>query len=425
MPPATRITRLDNGIRLATVAMPHMASVAVGLWTNAGSRHEAAREHGMAHFVEHMLFKGTPSRSASEISRHIESLGASIDAYTVEDHTAYQLKGPAERFERLFEVASDLYRNPNCDSADIESEKLVIREEIAMVRDQPSQYLEDLISEAVWGSDHPLGRSITGTEESLDGFVRSGVHEFHKRAYSGGNTVVSVAGRIDHDEVIDIIHNRMSDLPKGSAIPFLAAGSPEKDHRFHEEDSKEQAHLALSFRNVDRHDDSRFAHKLLNVVLGENMSSRLFQTIREKMGLCYEVQSDLVSFADSGLLQIYLALSPGNLGEALDGISGILEDIRENGVSDEELEEAKAFLVGQNRISLENTSAQMMWAGETLLFFDDYVDPEECHRRIEEVTPADIRVAARKAFDIDSRCTALIGPESSREVLSEWLGEPV
>ena len=143
MSPSTRVTRLDNGIRLATVSMPHMASVAMGIWAGAGSRHETEREHGMAHFVEHMLFKGTEERSAEEISRHIESLGASIDGFTVEDHTAYQVKGPSEKFGRLFEVLSDLYRNPYLDPTEIDSEKQVIREEIAMVHDQPSQYLDD------------------------------------------------------------------------------------------------------------------------------------------------------------------------------------------------------------------------------------------------------------------------------------------
>jgi predicted Zn-dependent peptidase len=157
MSPSTRVTRLDNGIRLATVSMPHMASVAMGIWAGAGSRHETEREHGMAHFVEHMLFKGTEERSAEEISRHIESLGASIDGFTVEDHTAYQVKGPSEKFSRLFEVLSDLYRNPFLDPTEIDSEKQVIREEIAMVHDQPSQYLDDLISESSHSDIHHLG----------------------------------------------------------------------------------------------------------------------------------------------------------------------------------------------------------------------------------------------------------------------------
>jgi len=421
MPPTTRIHRLDNGIRLATVAMPHMASVSFGLWTDAGSRHETAREHGMAHFVEHMLFKGTPSRSAEEISRHIESLGASIDGFTVEDHTAYQVKGPAERFERLFDVLADLYSNPVLEPEEIESEKAVIREEIAMVRDQPSQYLDDLISEAVWGSGHPLGRSITGTEESLEAFRRSDVFDFHQRAYCGANTVISVAGNIEHDAVHDIVSRRVAEMPKGAPIPFLPGGTSPDRHRFAEEDGQEQSHLALSFRNVDRYDRTRYAHKLLNVILGENMSSRLFQAIREQKGLCYEVQSDLVSFSDAGLLQIYLALSPENLGEALKGIADILADLRENGVSDQELEESKAYIVGQNRISLENTSSQMMWAGETMLFFNDWIDPEDSHRHIEDVTSDDIRSAASLAFDVKTLCSALIGPATSQDVLGEWL----
>lgn len=421
MPPATSIHRLDNGIRLATVSMPHMASVSVGLWTDAGSRHETEHEHGMAHFVEHMLFKGTPTRSASDISRHIESLGASIDGFTVEDHTAYQVKGPAERFAKLFDVLADLYRSPSLDPREIEFEKQVIHEEIAMVRDQPSQYLEDLISEAVWGPEHPLGRSITGTDESLDAFKRSDVFDFHQRAYSACNTVISVAGNINHDEVLEVISKRFGDLPKGNPISFIPAGTIRESHRFHEDEGQEQSHLALSFRNVNRYDETRFAQKLLNVILGENMSSRLFQTIREQKGLCYEIQSDVVSFSDAGLLQIYLALSPGNLRKALAGISDILSDLRENGVRDEELEEAKAFLIGQNRISLENTSSQMMWAGETLLFFNEWIDPEGIHRKIEEVTSADIRQAARRAFEENTRCTALIGPPSSLEVLDGWL----
>ena len=421
MPSTTRIHRLDNGIRLATVSMPHMASVAFGLWTDAGSRHESDREHGMAHFVEHMLFKGTPTRSAEEISRHIESLGASIDGFTVEDHTAYQVKGPAERFEPLFDVLADLYSNPVLEPEEIESEKEVIREEIAMVRDQPSQYLDDLISEAVWGAWHPLGRSITGTEESLEAFKRGDIFDFHRRAYCGANTVISVAGNIEHEAVYDIVSRRVAGMPKGAAIPYLPGGASPDSHRFAEEDGQEQSHLALSFRNVDRYDKSRYAHKLLNVILGENMSSRLFQTIREQKGLCYEVQSDLVSFSDAGLLQIYLALSPENLAEALKGISDILADLRENGVSDQELAESKSYIVGQNRISLENTSSQMMWAGETLLFFDDWIDPEESHRHIEEVTSKEIRAAASLAFEVDSLCSALIGPEASQEVLGEWI----
>lgn len=422
MSPSTRVLTLDNGLRLATIAMPHMASVSMGVWTGAGSRHETAREHGMAHFVEHMLFKGTTQRSAEEISRQIESLGASIDGFTVEDHTAYHVKGPAEHFGRLFDVLADLYRDPEFDPTEIDAEKQVIREEIAMVHDQPSQHLDDLISEAVWGRDHPLGRSITGTEESLETFRRADVLDFHQRAYCGRNTVVSVAGNIDHDAVADFVVSRLGDLPAGSPASGDAAGSSEERHRFHEDNGQEQAHVALSFRNVDRHDPARYANKLLSVVLGENMSSRLFQVVREQLGLCYEIQSDLVSFADAGLLQVYLALGPTHLSEALDAISGIVGDLRERGVSLRELDEAKSYVVGQNRISLENTASQMMWAGESLLFFDQWLDPEDAHGRLEQVTLEEVRAVAREAFDPATLCSAIIGPSESRSKLASWLG---
>lgn len=421
MSPSTRVRRLDNGLRLATVSMPHMASVAMGIWTEAGSRHETAREHGMAHFVEHMLFKGTAERSAEEISRHIESLGASIDGFTVEDHTAYQIKGPAERFDRLFDVLTDLYRNPIFDPAEIEAEKQVIHEEIAMVHDQPSQYLDDLISEAVWGRDHPLGRSITGTVESLNPFRRADVAAFHSRAYCGRHTVVSIAGNIDHEAVADAVVARLGDLPGGDPLPCEPAGPSLAQHRFHEDSGQEQSHLALSFRNVHRHDPTRYAHKLLNVILGENMSSRLFQVIREQRGLCYEVQSDLVTFSDAGALQIYLALGPENLTKALSAITTIIEDLRAKGVRPDELEEAKSYVIGQNRISLENTASQMMWAGESLLYFDDWMDPEEAHHLLARTSLEEIHAAACQTFDFDTLCSAVIGPAESRSRLAQWL----
>lgn len=291
-----------------------------------------------------------------------------------------------------------------------------------MVHDQPSQHLDDLISEAVWGRDHPLGRSITGTEESLESFRRADVAAFHRRCYSGRNTVVSIAGNIDHEEAAARVAGRLADLPAGDAVQCDPAGSSEERHRFHEDGGQEQAHVALSFRSVDRHDPARYAHKLLNVILGENMSSRLFQVIREQRGLCYEIQSDLVSFSDAGVLQVYLALGPTHLSQALEGISGILRDLRELGARERELSEAKSYVVGQNRISLENTSSQMMWAGESLLFFDEWLDPEVAHRHLQQVTLDEIRAAAREAFDPATLCTAIIGPAESRSKLARWLG---
>ena len=289
-----------------------------------------------------------------------------------------------------------------------------------MVRDQPSQHLEDLVSEAAWGEKHPLGRSITGTDLSLDSFQRDDVERFFHAGYCGANTIVSVAGNIEHDQVADVVSAQLGSIPAGAPIVFEPAPKPYTNHRFREEKAQEQVHFSLSYEGVNRYDPARFAHKLLNVILGENMSSRLFQELREKRGLCYEVQSDFVSFADAGLIQIYLALSPGHLQEALGAIDEVLRELAENGVSESELESAKAYIVGQSRISLENTASQMMWAGECFLFFDDWRDPEEAHQKIEETSLSDVHAAAKQLFGTRSFSSALIGPAESNTVVEDW-----
>lgn len=414
------ILRLSNGVRLVTLPMDHMESVAVGLWTDAGSRHEAPREHGLAHLVEHMLFKGTPTRSAVQISREIEGLGSSIDGYTVEDHTAYQAKAPAEQFEKLFDVLADFYLRPVMDPADLEAEKLVIHEEIAMVQDQPAQLLEDLISEATWGESHPLGRAITGTNVSLDGFQRDDLLGFYRRAYSGENTVISVAGNVDPKKIERIVSGHFSNHEAGTPTSFASAFDPLPDHRFVEAEDQEQTHLALSFEAVHRHDPARYAIKLLNVILGENMSSRLFQELREEKALCYEVQTDLVSFDDAGLLQVFLALSPKNLDEALQSIARIISQILKEGITETELENAKSYVIGQSRIALENTSSRMMWAGECLLFFDELRDPDAVHEEVASVTLRQVQESIERIFDPLAFSSAIVGPIESDQTLRDW-----
>ncbi len=422
MPSAAQIHRFPNGIRLATVEMPYMDSVGVGIWTEAGSRHERPVEHGMAHFVEHLLFKGTPHRSAAEISRQVERLGASLDAFTVEDHTCYHARCPAEGFLTLLDVMSDLYQHPVFDPRELESEKRVIREEIAMVRDQPSQLLEDLASEAAWGREHPLGRSITGTARSLQSFSRDRVFDFHKRCYRGRQTVIAVAGKIDHASAVDAVGERFSSMAAGASLEMEPAPKKGCGGVYEEMDDLEQCHLSVAFRAADRNDPDRFSQKILNVILGENMSSRLFQALREEQGLCYEVQSDTVCFADAGLLQIYLALDPDNLGRALHMVSSILDGLCEGAITAEEVSEAVAYAVGQSRLHLESVAAQVMWSGECLLSFDDWISPEEVYDRLSRVTPAAVVDSARRVILRGEMSLALIGPEEAIREVGAWAG---
>ena len=416
----TKVHRLSNGLRLATTAMPNMESAGVGIWTEAGSRHETAAEHGMAHFVEHLLFKGTPDRSAREISRQVESLGASLDAFTVEDHTCYHARCPADTLTSLIDVMSDMYQHPEFDQTELESEKRVIREEIAMVQDQPSQLLEDLISSAAWGETHPLGRTITGTMNSLDSFSRDSVIEYFNRAYGSQQTVISIAGKIDHQQVVDMIEAKFCDLPSSPALQMLPAPGVSQGMAFAEVEDREQVHLALCFRAASRHDPARFNQKILNVILGENMSSRLFQRLREQLGLCYEVQSDTFAFEDAGALQVYLALDPDNLRQALSAMSETFSELREKAPSNSEVSDAINYCLGQSRIHFETVSAQMMWAGECLLSFDQHIDPKTILKKLAAVTPQAVQESAETMFQKQNMSVALVGPQESINELEAW-----
>lgn len=415
----THLSTLPSGVRVATIEMPHMQSAAIGFWTGTGSRHEQAEHNGVAHFIEHLLFKGTPERSGEDISRHIERLGASIDAFTTEDHTAYQVKGPAEQLAPLLAVLSDFYQHPRFDADDIENERNVIHEEIAMVRDQPSQWLEDLTSSAAW-PDHPLGLPITGTSESLDRVDGAAIRAFYQSAYGANQTVITVAGRVTHDQVMEELQCHLGHLRPGPELAAAPAPPARSGRLFAGRDDLEQAHLAVGFHALGRHDEDRYAQKLLNVMLGENMSSRLFQELREREGLCYEIQSDLMSFEDTGLMHIYVALDPGEVLHALEKLRRVLRGFVESPPAAQELNEAKSYLIGQSRIALENTAAQMSWAGECLLSFDRLIDPESVHRRLVAVTPEEVRTLAERLFHRDRLVTAAVGPSVIESSLRGW-----
>ena len=416
---ATQTTRLPNQVTLAATPMPHMHSVAIGLWTGLGSRHESAHTSGAAHFIEHLLFKGTPSRDAATIAREIERIGGSVNAFTSEDHTCYYVSGPAERTEDLCDVLCDMYSHPLMQADDVDLERDVIKEEIAMVRDQPSQWLEDLLSEAAWGIDHPLGRTITGTSETLDAIHRDTLLAVHGAGYVGSQTVATVAGRIESDKAFDILSTRLADLPPGQTTVMAPAPGPGAPSRI-EIDDIEQAHLAIGFHAAGRHDESRYALKLLNVILGENMSSLLFQKLREQEAVCYSVQSDVMTFDDTGLLHIYAAVDPKNLDRTLAVTTATLADLIATNIDEATVEDAKTYVIGQSRIALESTSSQMMWAGESLLSYDKVRDPEVSHERIAAVTADEMRTLAATLFRPENLVLAAVTPKECVRPLETW-----
>jgi predicted Zn-dependent peptidase len=422
--PRYQITRLTNGVTLATAEMPHMESACVGLWAMTGSRHEEVKRNGIAHFVEHLLFKGTPTRNAYDISREIEGIGASLDAFTTEDHTCFYTRGPAETLPQMADVLMDLYSSASFDPQEIEREREVVIEEIAMYRDNPSQHVEDLLAAAAWPG-HPLGLPITGTEPSVKRISRGDLFSYHSQRYSGINTVVTVTGRVEHNAVVDLMGPSLQQMEPGDPIPFAPVPGQMRQsglRRIDETRDVEQAHLCIGFHTFGRHDPRRYALKILNVLLGENMSSRLFQLLREESGLCYSVSSDAVTLEDCGLLSIYAGLDVDHVPRALELTADCLRQFAKKAATPDLIRQALTYTVGQSRISLESSLSQMMWIGESLISYQRIIDPRESFARLGEVNAEAVREVAAEVFRAESTAIAYIGSEVPEMALDGFLG---
>ena len=404
------ITRLPNGVRLATAELPHMASVSLGIWSAVGSRCERGPENGISHFLEHMLFKGTRRRSAAQITREVEGIGGYINACTSEESTCYHARAHASQAAKLMDVLADIYLNPVFDRREITRERRVIKEEIAMTLDQPSHHVLELSDETLW-PNQPLGRSIAGNERSLDRTRRSELAGFHTRHYVSGSTVVVAAGDIRHRDLTDLAKRLAKRIPPGersSWFPAVNRQTRPEIKLFTRE--MEQTQFALGIRTCSRHDPRRFALRLANVILGENMSSRLFQSIREEHGLAYSIYSTPNFYHDTGSLTIAAGLDTAHAQKALKLTVAELRRLREKPPAAGELRRARDYLIGQLELSLENTESQMNWVGEQLLGFDRIIPPDEIKARLREIRPSDIRRVAHDFFRPERLCLSLVSP---------------
>lgn len=417
-----RETTLKNGVRIASIGMPHMQSATVGLWTAVGARHESKSLSGVSHFVEHLMFKGTHQRNAKQITEAVEGVGGYLNAFTTEDHTCYYAKAGANHLATLCDVLGDMYMNSEFSPVEIERERAVIREEILMYRDQPAQYAQELLSATLW-PDHPLGRALTGTIETTSRLQRKELLGHKKDTYNGRTTVVAAAGKVEHEAVVELIAPLLEKLPPGKLPRFSRVnGTPNSPQiRVHTQDT-EQTHLALGFHALGRHDERRFALKLLSVILGENMSSRLFQKLREKHGLCYSVNSGMSMFEETGLLSIGVGLDHSKLQKALGLIFSELERFCKQPPTKGELQKAKDYTIGQNLMGLESTSNHMMWIGDSMLSYQKVLDPSEVERRFLSVTREEITQVARDCFKKALCALAVVGPIKDQAPLRACLG---
>jgi predicted Zn-dependent peptidase len=391
-----RVTTLKNGVRIASVGMPHMQSATVGIWTAVGARHESKALSGVSHFVEHLMFKGTTRRNAKQITEAVEGVGGYLNAFTTEDHTCYYAKAGANHLATLCDVLADMYLHSEFAPVEIEREREVIREEILMYRDQPAQYAQELLSATLW-PNHPLGRALTGTIETTSQLQRKELLGHKMETYNGRTTVVAVAGRVEHDAAVALLAPALGKLAPGRIPSFKRVKETQKAPQIcvHTQDT-EQTHLAMGFHTVGRLDPRRFALKLLSVILGENMSSRLFQKLREKHGLCYSVSSGMSMFEETGLLSIAVGLDPDKLPKALRLILSEIERISQRPPTAGELQKAKDYSIGQTLMGLESTSNHMMWVGDSMLGYKKILDPAEIERRLLAVTREEISEVARQ-----------------------------
>jgi predicted Zn-dependent peptidase len=407
---AYEITRLANGLTVATAEMPHMASVSLGLWVGVGGRYEPKGLNGVCHFIEHLLFKGTARRSAREISQAVEGIGGYLNAFTGEESTCFYSRARHDRLEELLDVLSDMFLNSKFAPADVDKERNVIKEELAMYLDQPQHQVQEVLNAALWPGQ-PLGRPLTGTPESLDRITRKSLLEFRRAHYLASSTLIVAAGRVSHARLLEAVSRGARRFPAGRC-PRFGPASTQQNRIVTRLVTREieQTQIALGIRTCSRHDPRRFALRLLNTILGENMSSRLFQVVREDRGLAYSVYSSLSYFDDAGALVISAGLDTDNLRQTLRLVRNELRRLATTLPGAAEFRRARDYAIGQIDLGLEGTDPQMLWVGDQLIGYDRVLTPAAVKRSLARVRPADVRRVARAFFRPERLCLALVSP---------------
>jgi predicted Zn-dependent peptidase len=402
---------LDNGLRLVTEAMPHVRSVSIGVWLTRGSRHESDARSGIAHFVEHMLFKGTDSRTAEDIAQAIDSIGGQLDAFTSKEYAGYYIKVLDEHLPVAVDLLADIVLHPLFAGEDVEREKKVILEEIKMVEDTPDDLVHEIFTEHFWAG-HPLGRPILGTPPTVESFTRDALFEYFRDVYIAPNLIVSAAGNLQHEVLRDLVANAFASV--GRAGSLVNGSGPRTAPQVVIRDKElEQSHICLGAPGYHQVHDDRYASYILNTVLGGSMSSRLFQNIREKRGLAYAVFSGLSAYRDAGMLTVYAGCAAETVGEVVDLVVEEMRGMKATPLGEAELRRAKDHLKGSLMLSLESTSSRMSHLARQDIYFDHHFTLDETLEGIERVTAGDVQRVAADLFSNGSLGATVLGPEAS------------
>jgi predicted Zn-dependent peptidase len=396
---AVRRSVLPGGLRVVTEQIPSVRSASVGIWVNVGSRDELPPVAGAAHYLEHLLFKGTARRTSAGISEEIDAVGGELNAFTSKEHTCFYAHVLDEDLPLAMDLVSDVVFNAVCAERDMETERGVVLEEIAMRDDDPEDLLHEAFCEALMG-DHPLGRPVLGTGQSIGAMTHSALYGFYRKRYTPPRMVLAVAGNIEHAQVLRLARKLLGDRLSGDAVPTLPrtgkARIPASRRLVLCTDDTEQAHLMLGVRALDRHDDRRFVLGVLNAALGGGMSSRLFQEVRERRGLAYQVYSSTAAYADTGNLCVYAGCTPDKLGDVAGVVRGVLDDVARDGLTAAEVARGKGQLRGGLVLGLEDTSSRMSRIGKGELNHGDHLTVEQTLARIEAVTEDEVAVLAKE-----------------------------
>ena len=404
---------LDNGVRVVLERMSSLKSIAIGIWTNVGSRDESVSESGYSHFIEHMMFKGTKRRSASQISNEIDALGGEMNAFTTHEATAFYVKVLDQHVGHALDLLADLFHQSRFSATEIQKEKQVILEEIRMVKDDPEDLVHELHAKDMLGA-HPLGRPILGDPDTMTKLRRKDLLRYLRSKYHPNKTVVSIAGNFKLDELLDQVNKHFGSWAPVTSSPTLQKGSPwpannTSEGRVHRK-KLEQVHLCLGLKGLPVGHPDRYTANVLNTILGGGVSSRLFQQLREKRGLAYTIYSHLSSFSDGGLLTIYAATRSDAMESVIALIGKEIKKLSRRGVTETELERTKTQLKGNLMLGLEGTYGRMNKLAKNELYQGRYVSLQEMVREIERISLVDIHKVSKELLDLQGLVVTALGP---------------
>ncbi len=411
---------LPNGLVVVTERMPHVRSVSVGIWLGTGSRGESPESNGIAHFIEHMVFKGTERRTAEEIAQAMDSVGGMLDAFTAKEMTCFNAKVLDEHLPIAFDVLSDLVLRPRFDDTDIVKEKQVVLEEIKMDEDNPESVIHEMFTQNFWRG-HPLGLPILGTPQTVPQFSRDALFDCFHSWYAPNNTVITAAGNLEHARLVDLVSREFGGAARAGTV---AARTAPRTHAGVEQRHKqelEQVHIVLGVPSYPLAHERRYAASLLNIILGGGMSSRLFQNIRERQGLAYAIFSELSPYTDSGVLSVYAGTSRESAAQLIRSVVEEFRRIQQEAVSAEELRRAKDHLKGSMMLSLESTSARMSNLARQAMYFHRFVSLDEMLASIEIVTREEVLAIAQDFFEPGRLALTVLGKLNGFQVTQDLL----